>query len=66
MQYENNIPSRVAVLPPRTSKSKTSPAFIKGPVSEPEGGVKVIFVGPVRGHRVAKTQAPAGVTFKLR
>lgn len=61
-----NQPSRVMVLPPRSSRLKISPAFIKGATSDPASGVRVMFVKPERGQRVAKTTTPDGVTFKLR
>jgi len=59
------IPSRVKVLPLSGSRKKTSPALIMGPQVELATGVKVIVVGPERGHWLANTTEPAGFTTKL-
>lgn len=60
------IPSRVEVLPPRDKTLKISPALIRGPKDELAEGVKVIVVGPERGHWLAKTTTPDGIAFKSR
>ena len=54
------------VLPPRDSTLKISPALIKGPKDELTDGVKVIVVGPERGHWLAKTTTPESIAFKSR
>lgn len=53
-------------MPPSRTRSKISPALIKGPSVDPEAGVSVIVIGPETGHCFEYTTTPSGITFNSR